>query len=486
MPENFHPKLAEWRDIDARERNLAILPGTPVLARPDGDIDYRLVDYFTKSLVFRNLAPLSKRTYAIEMRMWFDFLWRTRSIDWDEATEDDVMAYQFWRMSSPENEGRVSGATWAKAVAAMDKFYAWAAGPPRHYVEFSPVPVGAGGRAKPGVRPKNARQSRDRWISPRTYVMWRDVGLRGYDAVVDDATGEVKAGTVSVSERGRNDVRNAAFTDLMFSAALRRGELGLLLVEELPESWADEVFLPPTVTKGGVERAWTVVDPNALKRVDTYLARTRLAAIRRAQAQGRYESMSHAIIAEEVVTNSAHGVAVRLGTNETIPVSELTPGQRQVLLRRTNQGLEPMMLWVSEDGLPMSPASWTDVFKKANARVSLEYQRLGRRGAPPRLTPHSLRFTCALFVLLAYARAIDERLGLDAAEPWVDARYAEAFGFVQSLLGHARIETTRNVYLKPLKDLRSTSLLRESADVSAVMTLLAGRSSLIYDPTENP
>lgn len=71
-----------------------------------------------------------------------------------------------------------------------------------------------------------------------------------------------------------------------------------------------------------------------------------------------------------------------------------------------------------------------------------------------------MRFTFALFVLLAGIRAIDEHLGYDDASPFRVLNYAQAFDEVRDLLGHSSVETTKRVYLEPVKGVRRSSLLR--------------------------
>lgn len=56
-----------------------------------------------------------------------------------------------------------------------------------------------------------------KWFTPRTYRLWRDVGLRGYTV----------GGLPETGWRGRNDSRNTAFTDLLFESGPRlRGRPG--------------------------------------------------------------------------------------------------------------------------------------------------------------------------------------------------------------------------------------------------------------------
>jgi site-specific recombinase XerD len=69
-----------------------------------------------------------------------------------------------------------------------------------------------------------------RWLTPRAFHLWRDVGLRGYTA----------EGRQDRSWRGRHDDRNAAYADLLFSSGLRRTEAGSLLTIELPQPAASQ------------------------------------------------------------------------------------------------------------------------------------------------------------------------------------------------------------------------------------------------------
>mgnify|MGYP002352991367 CR=1 FL=1 len=481
VPVERHPELGDWGDLVKREARAQILPGTPVLWRTDGWLDPRLVEYFNRSLEFVGLAETSKATYAIEMRLWFEYL-QTQGLSWDEASEDDLVGYQIWRLRSDENPRPVSPATWRKSAAALHRFYGWAAEKGREYVPANPVPTVAGGRAI--ASPKDARTSRDKWVTPGVYTMWRQVGLEGYSAAVDERTGVVVATTPSPSSRGRNRLRDVAFTDLMFGAALRRVEISSLLHEEVPDSWVDEAILPGAIAKGGRPRAWGTWNPEALGAVDRYVRFGRQGAIRRAQRERRYDDLPDLLVAESIENDGRDGVVAVLADGSRRRIDRLGPEERSVLFRRTGEGLEPMMLWLTDAGLPMKARSWNAVFDRANDRVASAYAQLGRRGRPPRLTPHSLRFTCALFVLLAYARVIDQRLGVDPAERWDESRYDDAFSYVQDLLGHATVDVTRDIYLKPLRDLRRTSLFREHTDETSVLDLLVARSTLVFDPRE--
>ena len=113
------------------------------------------------------------------------------------------------------------------------------------------------------------------------------------------------------------------------------------------------------------------------------------------------------------------------------------------------------MLFLGESGLPMAPDTWERVFAQASRRcLSL--------GVPVTCHPHMLRHSFALRMLLTLTHAFDRRMGLTAEErheyrllfgdPWV---------LVQTLLGHAGPETTRNIYLEPVNGLQVDLFLND-------------------------
>ncbi len=476
-PSNFHPMVDAWADIEPRERALNLTPGTPILVRPEGDLDFRLVEYFTRSLEFTGLATTSKATYGGEMRGWFDFIRDSEGIDWDEASSQTFVAFRTFRMHTGDDENRVSPATFAKSVPALRGFYTWAVN--HRYIDESPIPVTQLSDS-PGAQPKNKRASRDKWILPRTYGLWRNVGLLDCSATYDAEALEVKAASArSAAARGRNQLRNIAYTDLLLTSALRNRELAHVLVSELPTTSTDEVMLPSTTAKGGRERSWMSLSPYPLQAVDRYVRTVRRAQVLIARAHGGYEGREW-IIATDL--NPSSGTLRMADSGQRRSLDSLTVEERPRLLIDTSGELEPLMLWLNESGVPMGHRSWGNVFTKANQRLAGEYRRLGIRSAPPRISAHSLRFTCALFTLLSFVQVIDQRLGIDPLEPWVEARYAEAFDFVKDMLGHADEGTTKGTYLKPLRDLRRMDALGQDRTLPNLMEWLAQESALVTSP----
>ena len=214
--------------IDSRERALSIEPGTPILIDPAGRIDPRLA-YFLRRSRFAFLAEETKHAYAKDYRLFFTFL-HQREKYWDQADHEDIDDYESWRRRSEDNPRRIGGSKWARELAAFKLLYGWAVAV--GHIDRSPVLTHAVRRRDGTVmevannRPKDVRASNVKWLTPRTFRLWRDIGLRGYTA----------AGLPQPGWRGRNDGRNAAFADLLFDSGLRLREAGCLLTLELPHA----------------------------------------------------------------------------------------------------------------------------------------------------------------------------------------------------------------------------------------------------------
>lgn len=141
------------------------------------------------------------------------------------------------------------------------------------------------------------------------------------------------------------------------------------------------------------------------------------------------------------------------------------------------------MLWLNDDGLPMSTSGVEKIFERANDRVLDQCEALGMTPEDiPNLSQHSLRFTFALWQLLALHRRIDERLG-DKPQDYEEERYKVAFDVVRDLLGHADVETTRETYLKPVQTLWVSDLLGEgfTGELSEVIARMTAGADLVLD-----
>jgi integrase len=281
------------------------------------------------------------------------------------------------------------------------------------------------------------------------------------------------ATTEDLRFRGRNVQRNTAFTDLLFSSALRRQEAGSLLIDEIPEV-GQESFVGATAKRGTV-RAWTA-ESAALTNLARYINVTRRAAVKRAQKAGRYDTIDP-IWVDHIEVRARHGeVLVTTGGAEW-PMKDLDVKTRMRLMRNRDSGAhagpEPLWLWLGEDGLPMNPKGWGTILHRASERFKSECERLGR---PKRdiilLSPHSLRFSYALYVLVVLHQAIDRKYGYSPTDPYDESRYLSAYQHVRDILGHSSTTTTRNIYLEPVKGLRGKAIVG-AKDVKAAIAALA-------------
>src|SRR6266511_2827722 len=210
---------------ERRAPRLGFRDRQPILVDPDYRVDPRLSEFFRRSR-FATRAPGTQESYALDYRLLFTFLWRQGRY-WDQARPEDLEDYEYWRRKDQRNPVRVGGAKWARELAAFRLLYTWAA---RHgHVPGSPVVVHTHQRRDgrtvevAELAPRDVRSTNVKWLTPRAYRLWRDVGLRGYraDGLLDDAW------------RGRNEGRDAAFADLLLSSGLRRREAATLLLAEL-------------------------------------------------------------------------------------------------------------------------------------------------------------------------------------------------------------------------------------------------------------
>jgi hypothetical protein len=149
---------------------IGLRPGDPVFVGPDG-VDTNLLD-FVRCKEFRSLARESKRNYATDIRLLLNFL-SSRGVAWPEATEQDLSDFRDWRCEAPENPRRIGGTKWDREAAAFTKLFRWA--------KVSPLPVDVRRREDRAADAVSARVS---WLTPRTWALWSDLGLRGHTASV--------------------------------------------------------------------------------------------------------------------------------------------------------------------------------------------------------------------------------------------------------------------------------------------------------------
>lgn len=147
--------------------------------------------------------------------------------------------------------------------------------------------------------------------------------------------------------------------------------------------------------------------------------------------------------------------------------SDIGARTRRRLLRRTDAGLEPLALWLNEDGLPRAAHGWQHTFDVANDRIA----QLGL--ASFSVTAHMLRHSFALKWYSIGKLVFTSRLGHLSERERTDLReqFGDTWHLVQAMLGHRTVETTKNVYLEPFRTLDVEVLLAQADGfpVGAVM-----------------
>ncbi|MFD8474891.1 tyrosine-type recombinase/integrase [Streptomyces globisporus] len=481
--------LAGWEDLAVREDRVGIHPGDPILLSPDFRIDEVLSWYLCRSS-FARLAPETKRNYTDDYCLFFDFLWR-RGRWWSEASADDLWDFEDWRTRSPRNPWKIGGARWNRGLAALARLYEWAM--QREYMPVNPVlmrsVVGRNGEPVlvPRARAKNARTSEVRWLTPRAFRRWVDVGLRGCDA----------DGLAAAGWAGRLADRNAAFADLLFSSGMRLAEGASLLTVEVPHLRLEggryyAGRLARAVTKS--KRARTFYASSVVVgEIEGYVESSRARVVRRAQAMGRYDDLPMRLVTHQ---SGRHRRLLhwrdRNGMVGRTPLTEATVDERMSLFTEGPDGPEPLWLWLNESGLPLRPASWEGVFRTANERCETVLSPV--LSQPPFCTPHMARHSFALVMLVVLNHVMDRRMGLTPEERR-DFRllYGDPWRMVQDLLGHAQLETTKHIYLAPVADLQLRSLVADyvpaggpvsEEELATLFTRLARESEGIQDLDE--
>jgi integrase len=253
---------------------------------------------------------------------------------------------------------------------------------------------------------------------------------------------------------------------------LRRAEGGSLLTFEVPGLRLDggryyRGKVAAGVTRSKKDRTFYAAAA-AIGEIEAYADSSRAWAVAQAQRKGLYERLPGTRVVTEFTRRARPVVRWRGldGTPGERPLSELTVRERMLLFTEGPRGLEPLWLWLNEQGMPFGVHSWEGVFRAANERCERVLTPPGRIGLDPHqvfapyATPHAARHSFALYMLVVLNELMDQKYGLTAEERR-DYRqlYGDPWFMVQQLLGHASRDTTVDRYLAPVADLNLRSML---------------------------
>lgn len=434
--------------------DLGVPEGQPFLISPAGGYDVALNRYFS---VWLASSPWNTQAaHARDLRTYFDFLWFARGQrDWRDASMDDRTAYEWWRRRD-ERGPRLEDTSWDREVSTVNQFYLWAIGQDlvranpirqRAAAVWSPWRRGADGgavRQVPAEASHTGARREVKWLPPRSYRVWRNVGLCGYDAQEIPRRGF----------RGRWAARNAAYADSMVRTGLRLCEHSALTVFDLPELPPAgsgvvnaRMLLPHAISKGRSGRAvyWPV---SVLRDVRDYMEWDRAEVLDYGRSRGFYVPTRRSLLVEDPAVPR-----VRMG-GRWVPVARLEDGERRRLLVATaDGGWEPAMVWLNQWGLPMTMSGWKQVFADANARCRAQGVDVGA-------TPHMLRHSYAVIMLELLWRGHLQALGeMNERQRLTYQRvFGDPLNWVRIRLGH-RSATTTALYLHTLQELEMRTRL---------------------------
>ncbi len=423
--------------LDVGER-AGLIDGMPFILMDDGSYDLHLNRFFRACPGMGARSPNTWRSYARDILVWARFLCERRGgkTVW-QADRHDVLAFHRARRLSAAPY-RISAASWNRSVAALDKLYRWAV--EEGIMTSSPFSYSvtlrrtAGTRALLAVtanrsRERAARRHDMRFVDLGSYLLFRDVGLRG----------RLPDGAEDPTWRGRNGERNALFAELLVTTGLRLSEGGSLLLADLPRK-ADSGMrslpfdLPGAVAKGGRPRRIRI-PRRVVRLINDYIDLERAISAARS---------------EPIVSNplwlTPDGEKVVDAMGKRVRVDRLTPGERGRVLTGAPGKAQHALLWLTEGGEPVPSATWEATFRRACARCR-------RFGIDVNVTPHTLRHTFAVNML---SMLIREQIGIvfDPQDRH-GAAYRRILGDplqkLQHLLGHASVTSTY-IYLDSLAE----------------------------------
>lgn len=493
------PLEQQFGTLDAWVGRLGMLEGDYFLIGPNGQIDM-YVNLYLRSSKMRGRSEHTRRKYTHSLALFLNFLLRRQPPrPWYDVDCDDIDDFKFWRMEDKRNPRRVAGSTWNSDLAALYAFYKWIA---KRYIVHNPIalresrPYHHHYSSVPDTQWSDASDeelaateaSRDRnvkWLTPVAVRHWADWGVRGIGP--DGREMEVW--------RGRNDERDGAIVDLLYGTGLRLQEGGSLLVDELPPFDPDRRFYTCRLANacGKRRRGRKFWMPRTVREeLDQYIGPEgeRWRAIDRAQRAHRYDNLPSVDIVEHV-----NGRQLRIRHRDTDVISNVSldalgPRDRRQLFRCTPRGIEPLALWLNEDGLPRDHHGWEKTFQIANQRIQrLAKDNTGKGNSDLDnfvCSPHKLRHSFA-FKWYMTGRLLWERsLGYLTEEELHDFRvqFGNVWDLVRALLGHTNLMTTMHVYLEPFQTLDVERLLgmAESLNPATLDIVFRTHPMILTDP----
>lgn len=490
--------LEQYGDVRAWARRNGARQGTPFLLAPNGTADPRINLFFRIGPVAAR-RPRTWRRYAFSLAVWLDFL-DAYGRRWDEAMPEDFDAFKHWRMTDDRNAGRVQPTSFDTDRSGLNTFYTWAA---QRYGVVNPVPTRSveptsrewsrPGSQRDPARPAGSPRRQVKWLLRTAFEQWRDIGLRGYGF----------DGRRLEGWRGFNEDRDAAFVDGLYGTGLRLAEWASVLDVELPPqdsgSRFPKAWLVAACIKGGKGGREYRIPRSVLEEIAAYLdplEGSRAEAVERARRRGRYDRLPGLIpvVGHNRANRSLYVLAETGRTAVSLDV--LGPDERLRLFRRTEGGLEPLALWLGNDGMPKQAHSWERTFQQANERIRGQWATVhGTDGqdCPLWARPHMARHSFALrwFTILSvvWNQRVDGFTDTEIRD--LREQFGDVWFQLATLLGHSSPEVTKDWYLEPFTGLQLDYLLsllddEEQTAVDALLHKVADGSGRVLRSVSLP
>ncbi|MFC9835580.1 integrase [Rhodococcus sp. NPDC127530] len=457
-------QLHEFGDVHVRAERNGARHGTPILLSSSGEADPRINLFFRFGSVAAR-RPRTWRRYAFSLVVWLDFL-ATRGRSWDEATPADFDDFKYWRITDHRNLQRVRPTSFDTDRAGLNAFYDWAA----RYGVANPVPtrvvaedqaqeVTSSDQRRDPMRPAGSPRRQVKWLLRSAFEQWRDIGLRGYGF-----DGRRRPGW-----RGFNEDRDAAFVDGLYGTGLRLTEWSSILDVELPDEDAlgrfPKAWLTAACIKGGKQGRTYRIPRSVVKAIAAYMdpvEGSRVEAIQRARRQGRYDQLSGLIMVTGCNRHSRTVTVMTSSGSTPVALDVLGPEERLRLFRATDAGLEPLAVWLGNDGMPKQAHSWEKTFQTANKRIKNQWAAAHGKGddhtveCPLWARPHMARHSYALkwFSILSVVWSQQLEGFTDREKRDLREQFGDVWFQLATLLGHSSPEVTKDWYLEPFAGLQ--------------------------------
>lgn len=290
------------------------------------------------------------------------------------------------------------------------------------------------------------------WLTRRAFDRWERIGVRGLGGPSQELI--------------ENSDRNSAYFRLLLGTGMRMAEGASFLTLELPRTGQVRPASPPlrgripAMSSKGSPQVGRLFYPSQedLRLLDKYIGGPRELSIQDGIRRGLYEHDEDALIVDEIVNAGTLPSSLRVrqashGRSVTVKLDNLdSESRRHVYFIDRNGNRRPYYLWLTSRGAPMKARSWHYVVRAANTRM----QRLDRleRDNPDhaslRVNIHMLRHSFALHAFARHAiTELHRTSSLDQKSLRSFTRQDSAWIKVMILLGHANVETTRQIYAAP-------------------------------------